>query len=127
MRKETVGNLSHLPDPIIALIRRALQGDTLVSADQFEIVRSRPHGDGQAVLTAMDRLGFSRLLSARRCREADLVTAMVAARVIAPQTKLATTRWWQTRTLAEDLGVLRRERRRSVRGDGLVAGSPGAD
>ena len=105
VRKETVGNLSHLPDPIIALIRRALQGDTLVSADQFEIVRSRPHGDGHAVLTAMDRLGFSRLLSARRCPEADLVTAMVAARVIAPQTKLATTRWWQTRTLAEDLGV----------------------
>ena len=105
VRKETVGNLSHLPAPIIALIRRALHGDTLVSADQFEIVRSRPHGDGHAVLTAMDRLGFSRLLSARRCPEADLVTAMVAARVIAPHTKLATTRWWQTRTLAEDLGV----------------------
>jgi hypothetical protein len=105
VRKETVGNLSHLPDAIIALIRRALHGDTLVSADQFEIVRSRPHGDGQAVLMAMDRLGFSRLLSARRCPEADLVTAMVAARVIAPHTKLATTRWWQTRTLAEDLGV----------------------
>ena len=105
VRKETVGNLSHLPDPIIALIRRALQGDTLVSADQFEIVRSRPYGDSHAVLTAMDRLGFSRLLSARRCPEADLVMAMVAARVLAPHTKLATTRWWQTRTLAEDLGV----------------------
>ena len=105
VRKETVGNLSHLPDPIIALIRRALQGDTLVSADQFAIVRSRPHGDGHAVLTAMEHLGFSRLLSARRCPEADLVMAMVAARVIAPHTKLATTRWWQTRTLAEDLGV----------------------
>ena len=92
VRKETVGNLSHLPAPIIALIRRALRGDPLVSADPFEIVRSQPHGDGQAVRTAMDRLGFARLLSARRCREADLVTAMVAARVIAPHTKLATTR-----------------------------------
>jgi transposase len=30
---------------------------------------------------------------------------MVAARVVAPHTKLATTRWWHTRTLAEDLGV----------------------
>ena len=105
VRKETVGNLSHLPAPIIALIRRALRGDPLVSADQFEIVRSQPHGDGHAVRTAMDRLGFARLLSARRCREADLVTAMVAARVIAPHTKLATTRWWQTQTLADDLGV----------------------
>src|SRR3954465_13568906 len=79
VRKETVGNLSHLPDPIIALIRRALRVDTLVSADQFEIVRSRPPGDGHAVLTAMERPGFSRLLSARRCLRASLVTTTFAA------------------------------------------------
>jgi transposase len=30
---------------------------------------------------------------------------MVAARIVAPQTKLATTRWWHTTTLAEDFGV----------------------
>jgi len=30
---------------------------------------------------------------------------MVAARILAPHTKLATTRWWQTTTLAEDFGV----------------------
>ncbi len=102
---ETLGNLSHLPPHIIDLIRRALREEALVPADQFEIVRSLAHGDSQAVLTAMDRLDFRRLLAARRCPEADLVTAMVAARVIAPHTKLATTRWWQTRTLAEDLGV----------------------
>ncbi len=36
---------------------------------------------------------------------ADLVTAMVAARVVAPHTKLATTRWWQARTRSEDLRV----------------------
>lgn len=105
VRKETVGNLSHLPAPIIEMIRRALKGEPFVPTDQFEIVRSQPQGDSQAVLATMDRLGFSQLLSARHCGEADLVTAMVAARVIAPHTKLATTRWWQTRTLAEDLGV----------------------
>lgn len=105
VRKETVGNLSHLPDHIIDLIRRALREETLIPVDQFEVVRSKPHGDTDAVLTAMERLGFTRLVAARRCPEADLVTAMVAARVIAPHTKLATTRWWQPRTLAEDLGV----------------------
>ena len=31
--------------------------------------------------------------------------ALVAARILAPHTKLATTRWWHTTTLAEDLGV----------------------
>jgi hypothetical protein len=105
VRKETVGNLSHLPLPIIDLIRRALRDETLIPAEQFEVVRSLPHGDTHAVRTAMDRLGVDRLLSTRRCPEADLVTAMVAARVVAPHTKLATTRWWQSRTLAEDLGV----------------------
>lgn len=30
---------------------------------------------------------------------------MIAARVLAPHIKLATTRWWQTRTLAEDLNI----------------------
>jgi transposase len=30
---------------------------------------------------------------------------MVASRIIAPHTKLATTRWWHTTTLAEDFGV----------------------
>ena len=100
VRNETLGNLSHLPAHVIDLIRRTLRGETLVPADHFEVVRSRAHGDGHAVLTTMEGLGFGRLLSARRCPEADLVTAMVAARVMAPHTKLATTRWWQTRTLA---------------------------
>ena len=105
VRNETVGNLSHLPGHVVDLIRRVLHGETLIPADHLEVVRSLPHGDIQAVLLAMERLGWSRLLSSRRCPQADLVTAMVAARVVKPHTKLATTRWWQTRTLAEDLGV----------------------
>jgi Transposase DDE domain len=105
VRKETVGNLSHLPVHIIDLIRRALRDEVLIPGEAFEVVRSRPHGDVQAVLTTMDRLGFERRLSSRRCPEAAVVTAMVVARVLAPHTKLATTRWWQTRTLAEEFGV----------------------
>jgi Transposase DDE domain len=105
VRKETLGNLSHLPVHIIDLIRRALRDEALIPADQFEVVRSLPHGDVQAVLTAMDRLDFERVLATRRCPEAAVITALVAARVIAPHTKLATTRWWHTRTLAEDFGL----------------------
>lgn len=105
VRNETVGNLSHLPAHAIDLIRRLLHHEAVVPADHLEIVRSAAHGAAQAVLTAMDRLGVARLLSARPCPEADLVRALIAARVIAPQTKLATTRWWHTSTLAEDLGV----------------------
>lgn len=105
VRNETVGNLSHLPAHIIDLVRRALHDEAIIPLDQFEIVRSTSHGSVQAVLTTMDRLGFGRLLASRPCPEADRVRAMVAARVLEPHTKLATTRWWQSCTLAEDLGV----------------------
>ena len=50
-------------------------------------------------------LGFASLVASRPSRERDLVLAMVAARIVAPHTKLATTRWWHTTTLAEDFGV----------------------
>ena len=59
----------------------------------------------QAVALSLQRLGFASLLASKPCRERDLVLAMVAARIVAPHTKLATTRWWHTTTLAEDFGV----------------------
>ena len=106
VKNETLGNLSHLPDSLIDIIRRALRGEAFVPAgERFEIVASRPHGDTAAVLRAMRRLEVAGLLGGRPCREADLVMAMIAARIVAPHTKLATTRWWQGRTLAEDLAV----------------------
>jgi transposase len=106
VHNETVGNLSHLPEPVIDLVRRALRGDALVPAgDALEISSSRQHGHIQAVRSAMKALGLDQLIASRPSRERDLVCAMIAARVVAPHTKLATTRWWQTTTLAEDLGV----------------------
>jgi hypothetical protein len=106
VKNETLGNLSHLPDELVDIIRRSLRGETFVPAGQaFEITRSRAHGHVQAVATAMQRLGFASLIAAKPCRERDLVLAMVASRIVAPQTKLATTRWWQTTTLAEDFAV----------------------
>jgi hypothetical protein len=106
VKNETLGNLSHLPDELVDIIRRSLQGETFVPLGQaFEITRSRAHGHVQAVETAMQRLGLASLIAAKPCRERDLVLAMVSSRIVAPQTKLATTRWWQTTTLAEDFAV----------------------
>lgn len=106
VKNETLGNLSHLPDALIDLIRRSLKGETFVSADQaFEISSSRAHGHVQAVSLAMQRLGFAGLLASKPCRERDLVAAMVASRIICPATKLATTRLWHTNTLAQEFGV----------------------
>lgn len=106
VKNETLGNLSHLPASLINIIRRSLQGETFVPvACAFEVLDSRHHGPVQAVAQAMQRLGFAALIASKSSRERDLVCAMVAARIIAPQTKLATTRWWHTTTLAEHFRV----------------------
>ena len=106
VRNETLGNLSHLPAPVIDLVRRALRGETFVPvAERLEVLGSRPHGHVQAVRLAMQRLGIESLIGSRPSSERDRILALIAARVLAPQTKLATTRWWQTSTLAEEFGV----------------------
>jgi hypothetical protein len=112
VRHETLGNLSHLSLAIIEIIRRALRGETFVPAgDAFEILRARPHGHVAAVLGMLRRVGLEPLLSSRRERNRDLVTAMIVARILEPRSKLATAQalWPKTlhHTLAEvlDLGA----------------------
>jgi len=107
VKNQTLANLSHLPTHVIELIRQGLRGQTLRPVDQsFEIVRSMHHGHVHAVLTALKRLGFEGLIGSRPSRERDLVVAMVAARILEPASKLATTRWWKSSTLPEEFGVV---------------------
>jgi transposase len=106
VRHETLGNISHLPDPLIDIIRRSLAGEQfLAAADAFHVDRSLPHGHVQAVLGSIRKLGLDSLISSQPCRERDLVLAMIAERLLYPCSKLATTRAWHTTTLAEELGV----------------------
>jgi hypothetical protein len=106
VKKRTLANLSALSDEQLESLRAVLRGESLRPAgDLFEVIQSLPHGHVQAVSAAMNRLGFVQLLSTRAQPERDLVCAMVAARILAPHTKLATTRWWHTSTLAAQFGV----------------------
>jgi len=107
VRKRTLANLSSLPLDQIEAIRRILKGERLGPVeDGLEVVRSRAHGHVEAVMTAMKRLGFERLIDARPSRERNLIMAMVAERIIAPAaSKLGMTRAWADTTLSEDLGV----------------------
>jgi len=113
VQNETVGNLSHLPDSVIELIRHALRGETLVCADElFDITRSRPHGHVAAVLGTLRKLGLERLLATRRSPARDRAVALIVSRVLAPDSKLATARALApdsaTSTLGEmlDLGAV---------------------
>ncbi len=106
VKNETLGNLSHLPDSLIDVVRRALRGETFVPVTaRLEVLGSRPHGHVQAVRVAMERLKIESLIGSRASPERERICALIAARVLAPHTKLATTRWWHTTTLAEEFGV----------------------
>jgi len=107
VRKRTLANLSALSDEQIDAIRAVLSGQIMRPIEElWRTTRSRSHGAVQAVRVAMQRLGFESLIGSRASAERDAVCAMVAARILAPHTKLATTRWWHTTTLAEEYGVV---------------------
>jgi hypothetical protein len=90
---ETLGNLSHLPDHLLEIIKRALKGETFVpAADAFKITRSLPHGHVEAVLKMIRTLGLDDLLAAEPSRRRNLVVAMITERLVFPGSKLANTR-----------------------------------
>lgn len=106
VRKRTLANLSALSDEQIDAIRAVLSGLSVRPVEElWQTTRSRSHGAIEAVGVVMQRLGFESLIASRASPERDAVCAMVAARILAPHTKLATTRWWHTTTLAEEYGV----------------------
>ena len=106
VKKETVANLSHLPDDCIDLIRGYLSGEQYVRAqDQFKIERALPHGHVEAVLAMVKRLELPRLLDRTPCKERDLILAMIVQRIIEAGSKLFTSRTLGQSTLAEELHV----------------------
>jgi transposase len=106
VRNETVGNLSHLPEEIVELVRLALRGERFVAFDErFAIERSLPAGHAEAALQMARRLELARLLDRSRSRERQLALALIVQRVIRPASKLATARALRRSTLASELGV----------------------
>ncbi len=105
VKTETVGNISHLSPELIDIVRRGLRGERFLPAGDLEIRRSLPHGHVVAVLGALRALGLDTLIERAPSRSRDLVVGMIAARLLAPGSKLATTRRWQATTLASTLGI----------------------
>jgi transposase len=106
IRKRTLANLSHWPQDRVESLKRLLRGDRLVSPqDVFAVGSSLPHGHVEAVLGSIRKLGLDSVIASKPSRERDLVVAMIAERLIAPSSKLATTRLWKDSTLAEELSV----------------------
>jgi len=104
--KRTLANLSALPPEAVVALRAALKGERLVgAADYFVVEKSLPCGHVRAVQGTMERLAMTELIASKPCRERDLVLAMVAQRVLRPDSKLATVARFADTTLAADFGV----------------------
>ncbi|MCP3869682.1 MAG: IS1634 family transposase, partial [Gammaproteobacteria bacterium] len=104
--KRTVANLSSLSIEQAQAIRRILKGEQLVRPEaHFDILNSRAHGHAEAVLLTIRRLGLDKLIASRRCKERDLVIAMIASRILGPESKLAFSRSWKNTTLGDLLSV----------------------
>jgi hypothetical protein len=105
VRKETLANLSHLPDEAITAVRLALAGKPVIDGDAgVEVARSVPHGHVAAVAAVARRLGFPALLGPPG-RKRDLAYALIVSRAARPASKLSTIGWWGDVTLGSDLGV----------------------
>jgi transposase len=106
VKHRTLANLSKLPPVVIETVRAMLRGEQVGPlAQSFEIVRARPHGDVLAVLGQLRQLGLDKMLAARPRRERALAVAMIASRILQPESKLATVRSWESSTLASELEV----------------------
>jgi hypothetical protein len=104
--KRTLANLSALPPEAVAALRAVLKGQRLVGAtDYFVVEQSLPCGHVRAVRGTMERLAMTELIASKPCRERDLVLAMIAQRVLRPDSKLGTAARFNDTTLAGDFGV----------------------
>ena len=84
VRKRTIANLSGFTKAQVASLRLLLKGQPLAPVDAlFSVVASRHHGHADAIVRAMKRLKLDKVLGAKRCRERQLVMAMIAARILA--------------------------------------------
>jgi transposase len=104
VKHRTLGNLSHLPERLIDIIRRSLQGESFLA--NHEVVRttdSKPHGHVEAILTTCAKLDMENLLASKPSRQRSLVMALIVQRLLFPCSKLASLRYWQSTTLADEL------------------------
>src|SRR6266581_3159507 len=107
VKNRTLANLSSWPEAKVDALTRVLKGQPPPAAGldgAFEITRSLPHGHVAAVLGTARQLGLDELIDPVPSRHRDLVVAMAAAQVIAPDSKLAIARGLRGQTAASSLG-----------------------
>jgi hypothetical protein len=111
VRKRTLATLTTWPAALVEGLQSLLRGGTAIAQLQeaFEVVRSRPHGHVAAVLGPLRHVGLDRIIDPAPSLQRALAIALVVARLLEPQSKLATARGLnaetRTHTLGEELGL----------------------
>ena len=113
--KTTLANISKLPDDVIQHIRVILRGCVAIEnppiafKDTFTLLEGSPHGHVAATLGTLRTLGLDRILAPKNSRNRRIALALVCARILEPQSKLATSAALHpdsaTSTLGSELGL----------------------
>lgn len=107
VKNRTIANLSKWPPEKVEALRAVLRGDRLVPGGEgLEIVRAIPHGHVMAAIGTLKRIGLDKLLPVGPQRKRDLALALIVARLIDPESKLATARSLDEATASHSLGAL---------------------
>ncbi|WP_324669360.1 IS1634 family transposase [Geochorda subterranea] len=102
VKHRTLANLSHLPEAVLELVRRALRGEPVAPVPQtVKIRQSRQHGAVAAVVGMIRQLGLDQVLYSRSADWVRLALAVVVMRILRPSSKLGGTLWWTTTTLPQ--------------------------
>ena len=108
VKKRTLLNLTKWDPKIVEGLRQVLKGGTVISnlEDTFDIVRTLPHGHVAAVLGTLRKLGLDRVIDSKQSLMRDRVLAMIVARIILPNSKLATASSLSRATATSTLGEI---------------------
>ena len=104
--KKTLANLTALPNEALIILKKVLSGKTvsLEANHDFEIVRSLPYGHVIAVLETLRKTELDTCISSKPSRERDLILSIIIARLLNPESKLATARGLSLETAFCSLG-----------------------
>jgi transposase len=108
VKKRTVANLTQWSPDLVEGLRALLRGGTVIERveEAFDVVRTLPHGHVAAVLGTLHKVGLDSIIGSKGMREHALSVAMIVARLIDPQSKLATARGLGAETTFNTLGEM---------------------
>lgn len=91
VKNRTIANITRWPKEKIEALKKVLKGTPLYDAETaFNISRSLPHGHVAAVLGSLKKLNLHRIIDSHESFNRKLIIAMIVARILFPQSKLAT-------------------------------------